>query len=166
MFFACFHSLPSWIFHPFLFLPLSLSLCFLCHPHFSFASVFFEEVNRSLQGKSRNLSFNVSSVSSEACGFRQVMPPLWVLVSFSIKWGHTPFSSRIGCYFWTLVVFIQSLGNVTINQPSYWPYFLLVCIFISFFELCVMYLIFTCNEVIHSHLRNFTRSLKIIEHIT
>ena len=87
MFFACFHSFPNWIFHAFLFLPFALLLCLLCHPHFSFSSIFFEEVTRSLQGKSRNLSFNVSSVSSEACGFRQVMPPLWVLVSFSIKWG-------------------------------------------------------------------------------
>ena len=59
----------------------------LCHPCFSFSSIFFEEVTRSLQGKSRNLSFNVSSVLSGACDFRQVVPPLWVLVYFSIKWG-------------------------------------------------------------------------------
>lgn len=58
MFFACFHSFPSWIFHAFLFLPFALLLCLLCHPRFSFSSIFFEEVTRSLQGKSRNLSFN------------------------------------------------------------------------------------------------------------
>ena len=36
---------------------------------------------------------------------------------------------------------------LTINQPSYWPYLLLVCIFISFFELCVMCLLCTWNEI-------------------